>query len=112
MVEKYKPDFYKVTSEGPFDKRSQFDYKVDVDFNYVYNDDLIVRGGTFAYYWDGEQWSKDLKDIVLNIDGNVKATVNEVKAEHPDSIIKYGLAENSNSGIVTKFQKYCQALQR
>lgn len=111
MVEKYKPDFYKVTSEGPFDKRSQFDYKIDVDFNYVYNEDLVVRGGAFAYYWDGEQWSKDLKNVVLNIDSNVRAAVNKLKAEHPDSTIKYGLAENSNSGIVTKFQKYCQALQ-
>lgn len=111
MDKKYKPDFYKVTTEGPFDKRTQFDYKIDVDFNYVYNDDLIVRGGAFAYYWDGEQWSKDLRDIVLNIDGNIRNAVNEVKANHPDSIIKYGLAENSNSGIVTKFQKYCQALQ-
>lgn len=111
MTKKYKPDFYKVTTEGPFDKRSQFDYKVDVDFNYVYNDDLIVRGGAFAYYWDGEQWSKDLRDIVLNIDGNIMAAVNEVKNENPGSTIKYGLAENSNSGIVTKFQKYCQALQ-
>lgn len=110
MTKKYKPDFYKITTEGPFDKRTQFDYKVDVDFNYVYNDDLIVRGGAFAYYWDGEQWSKDLRDIVLNIDGNIIAAVNEVKAENPASIIKYGLAENSNSGIVTKFQKYCQAL--
>ena len=111
MDKKYKPDFYKVTTEGPFDKRTQFDYKVDVDFNYVYNDDLIVRGGAFAYYWDGEQWSKDLRDIVLNIDSNIKSAVNEVRSEHPDSTIKYGLAENSNSGIVTKFQKYCQALQ-
>ena len=111
MAKKYKPDFYKVYAEGPFDKRSQYDYEIKVSFNYVHNRDLIVRGGTFAYYWDGEQWRDSLAELVLTIDHTIKTKLDEIKKNNPGADVKYGLAENSESGIVTKFQKYCQDLQ-
>ena len=79
MAKKYKPDFYKVYAEGPFDKRSQYDYEIKVSFNYVHNRDLIVRGGTFAYYWDGEQWRDSLAELVLTIDHTIKAKLDEIK---------------------------------
>ena len=111
MSKNYKPGFYNVYVGGPYDKRSQFDYKIVVDFDYSNHADIFARGGTFEYYWNGSEWSSDQTKLVNEIDQLILKNRNKILAEHPDAKIQVQLARNSSSGIVNRFYLYCKQLQ-
>lgn len=111
MTKKYKPGFYNVYVEGPYDKRSQFDYKIVVDFDYSNHADIFARGGLFEYYWNGSEWSSDQTKLVNEIDQLILENRNKILTEHPDAKIQAAFARNSSSGIVNRFYQYCKQLQ-
>lgn len=111
MSKDYKPGFYDVLVQGPFDKRSAVDYKIIVDFDYVDNADLFIRGGMFEYYWNGKEWSNNITNLIQDIDALIYKKYTELKAQHPDATVQVGFARNNSSGIVNRFFTYCKQSQ-
>lgn len=63
MTEKNNLDFFKVIVEESTDPRSKFSYIITADFTYKRVKDLVVKGGEFTAFWNGQRWSMSQKTI-------------------------------------------------
>lgn len=104
----YTPDFYEVYSMENHDPRSKYRYEVRVDFLYSNVKDLVVKGGEFSGFWNGEKWSLSQDDLIHTIDSEIRRVYNQVYSDHPDSRIKVGYMNRESSGIMTNFLNYCK----
>ena len=68
--------------------------------------DLMIRGGDFYAIWDEDKglWSTDEYDAVRLIDRDIRRWADE----HGMSDANLLLMENSDSGIIDRWHKYCQ----
>ena len=61
-------DFYKTLEERVTNRNSPNDYIVWPDFKYARSKDLVVKGGDFYAYWDGDNWVTDVDQLIQEID--------------------------------------------
>lgn len=68
--------------------------------------DLMIRGGDFYAIWDEEKglWSTDEYDAVRLIDMDIRRWADE----HDMADANLLLMENSDSGVIDRWHKYCQ----
>lgn len=68
--------------------------------------DLMIRGGDFYAIWDEDKglWSTDEYDAVKLIDRDIRRWADE----HDLSEANLLLMENSDSGVIDRWHKYCQ----
>lgn len=103
----YKPAFYRI-NQAEHDKRSAADYTVNVDFDYIHSEDLIVKGGVFHSFWNGERWSDSITDLIRLVDNDVRKKKEEILNDHPDATVKTFLMNYESSGVMTRFANYCK----
>jgi len=91
-------DFYRLVT-----KQVKQDVIMYPNFRVGVSQDLLIRGGMFYAVWDEEQglWSTEPHDVVRLVDGDVRRTAKELGA------IPHTL-ESYDSGVWTKFLKYCK----
>lgn len=72
--------------------------------------DLMIRGNDFYAIWDEERkfWSTDEDDAVRLIDNELRAYYYEHKDEYHNEHVKVLYLEDSSSGMIDAWHKYCQ----
>lgn len=80
---------------------------------YPRSSDLMVRGGDFYAIWDESKglWSTDEMDALYLIDKELRAFAEENK-ERFDNNIRVLYMQDSESGMVDSWHKYCQKQMR
>ena len=105
---KHQVDFYKVYVEENHDPRSKYDFIIHLDFTYKRVKDLVVKGGEFVGFWNGEKWSLKMDDLIDVIDEDITTVYNQLRESNPGARIKYSLMNYESSGYMLKFQNYCK----
>ena len=108
MTEKNNLDFFKVIVEESTDPRSKFNYIITADFTYKRVKDLVVKGGEFTAFWNGQRWSMLQDDLIETIDHELWRVYHIYSEKHPDARIKINLLNNESSGLMNRFQNYCK----
>lgn len=93
-----KVDFYRLVTKQVKDELILYP-----NFRVGISNDLLIRGGAFYAIWDEEVglWSTEPHDVVRLIDGDVRRNAKDMGA------IPHTL-ESYDSGVWTKFLKYCK----
>lgn len=60
-------DFYKTLDERVTNRNASSDYVVWPDFKYAGAKDIVVKGGDFYAYWNGETWITDIDSLIRAI---------------------------------------------
>ena len=100
-------DFFK--PEVKVTKKSGYTmYDISPIFVVCHSKDLMVRGKSFYAVWNEETrlWSTDEYDIVPIVDTALRAKAQELKEEHPDSIINVKYLENYSTGSWDIFKRF------
>ena len=100
-------DFYKTLEERVTNRNSPNDYIVWPDFKYARSKDLVVKGGDFYAYWDGDNWVTDVDQLIQEIDSASWERYRELKEVSPELRIAVKQMDFASSGIMAKFQQYC-----
>lgn len=76
---------------------------------YPKSQDLMIRGGDFYAIWNEQEglWSTDENVALYLIDQELKAYIKDLP-NMPDSGLTIKYMQNSDSGMVDKFHKFCQ----
>ena len=101
-------DFYKTLHERVKKPNSDIDYNVWPDFKYSNSRDLVVKGGDFYAFWDGTNWITDIDVLISTIDKSSWDKYKELMDGHPDLRVAVRQMDFASSGIMAKFQNYCQ----
>ena len=101
-------DFYKTLDERVTNRNASSDYVVWPDFKYAGAKDIVVKGGDFYAYWNGETWITDIDSLIKAIDQDSWERFNELRALDPNLRINVKQMDFASSGIMAKFQQYCQ----
>lgn len=104
----YNPNFYTIGVNQATDPRAKFDYEISLDFTYRKASDIVVKGGAFNGYWNGEKWSLSQDDLIEKIDYDISKVYNQLKTAHPDAKIKVSYMNNESSGYMLRFNNYCK----
>lgn len=107
-----KPDFFNIVVEELSGPNRKADIIISVDFSYLNNkgmdvEDIIVKGGTFYAMWDGTKWTTKKNDVVRTVDFWINQKYHELKSKGYERI-SLKLMQNSGSGIMRNFIKYCE----
>ena len=97
-------DFYKTLEERVTNRNSPNDYIVWPDFKYARSKDLVVKGGDFYAYWDGDSWVTDVDQLIQEIDSASWERYRELKEVSPELRIAVKQMDFASSGIMAKFQ--------
>ena len=103
-------DFLKISTRSP--KRDVVE--IYPGFRVRKSSDLMIRGGDFYAIWDEERglWSTDEDDVTRLVDRELKRYYEEYKASHDGMVVRVMYMEDSDSGSIDKWHKYCQKQMR
>lgn len=90
------------------DPRAKYDYEINLDFLYRKATDVVVKGGRFSGYWNGERWSLNQDDLIEKIDYDIYQVYSKLRQDHPDAKIKVGYMNHESSGYMLRFNNYCK----
>lgn len=104
-------DFYKIIVEKTEGPRSKTDYIIYPDFLYMTSTDIVIKGGTFFAFWNGTKWSKNMNDLIMQIDKDCWDKYEELKSTNQDLRIAVRSMNQESSGIMQRFVNYCKKKQ-
>lgn len=87
------------------------DFIVKPDFLFGSHNDLVTKGGRMYAYWDGTKWSRSTNDLILDVDGQSKQLVYELKEKNPGKIVTFLPMRLNSTDIMRDFAKFCKLQQ-
>ena len=81
-------------------------YVVYSDFNFIKNDDIVVKGGTVTGWWTGEQWILGHKGLFEYIDKLITNYTSAVRSLNPGIDVSSHLMQHHSSGAMKRFDDY------
>ena len=81
---------------------------------YPKSQDLMIRGGDFYAIWIEELglWSTDEDDVLSIIDSELTKYADKYREKYPDAQVKILYMQDSTSGSIDAWHKYCQKQMR
>ena len=101
-------DFLRINVTEKGSKKEGAVYEVSPEFIVQETKDLMIRGKTFYAVWDPQKgmWSQLEYDLIRMVDDEVRKKQEEIKAEHPDAIVRTKTMRNYSSKIWSEFLYY------
>ena len=83
-------------------------------FKIIDSSDLMIRGGDFYAVWVEERalWSTKEQDLIRLVDEEVRKYAEDYEAKHAGEEVIKMYMEDSESGIIDKWHRYCQKQMR
>ena len=83
-------------------------------FKIIDSSDLMIRGGDFYAVWVEERalWSTKEQDLIHLVDEEVRKYAEDYEAKHAGEEVIKMYMEDSESGIIDKWHRYCQKQMR
>ena len=83
-------------------------------FKIIDSSDLMIRGGDFYAVWVEERalWSTKEQDLIHLVDEEVRKYAEDYEAKHAEEEVIKMYMEDSESGIIDKWHRYCQKQMR
>lgn len=101
-------DFYKIIVKRTPDNRAAQDYVIYPEFRHINIKDLVVKGGVFFAYWDGEVWSNDVNRLLGQIDKECWDAYHKLKDGDPSLTIDIKSMDMDSSGSMNRWVNYCK----
>lgn len=81
---------------------------------YPKSQDLMIRGGDFYAIWIDKLglWSTDEDDALSIIDAELTKYAEDYRTKHPDAQLKILYTQDSTTGAIDQWHKYCQKQKR
>lgn len=76
---------------------------------------LLIRGQDFYAVYLGDKsgmWSTNEQDLIRLIDAQTDKYAEEYKSEHPESVVRAMHMQDTDTGIIDKWRKYCTKQMR
>ena len=89
----------------------KFDFSVKPEFIYGLHQDLVTKGGSMYAYWNGTMWSRDLNNLIGDIDSTLKIEARKISDENPGKSIDINLISKHSTGLMIDFLQFCKAQQ-
>ena len=83
-------------------------------FKIIDSSDLMIRGGDFYAVWVEERalWSTKEQDLIHLVDNEIRKYAEDYEAKHAGEEVIRMYMEDSESGIIDKWHRYCQKQMR
>ena len=99
-------DFVEVDTVPDTNRQSDADFNVRPEFLYAGIKDLVIRGGAFYAFWNGERWSTNIDDLIVEIDKSTRKTWTDVSSKDPEKKYVAKYIRRDGSGLRTKLDRY------
>lgn len=107
-------DYYKIRVRK-IPKRNRVVHEVYASLRVGKTKDLIIQGRDFYATWVPQLglWSKDEQPVIDMIDNDIRAKYDELAKNVPDDVtLTMCLMEDSDSGAIDRWHRYCQKQMR
>lgn len=81
-------------------------YVVYSDFNFIKNNDIVIKGGTVTGWWNGEKWTLGYKGLFEYIDNLILSYTSSVKSLNPGINATPHLIQHHSSGAMKRFDDF------